>query len=1450
MAMAAGRGLHDVVDRFADASPGAPAAEDEGGCWSYQELRAASVRAAAVLVARGLRGDAAPAWAAERPAAPRPVLLLMPRGREWYALCLAAWRLGIPVVALSDDMPDKAAERERAARAVRELRPLAAVVAGDPGQLLPGLPNDCVAWSTDHFFKEAQEEAHVHLGNGTSVVSPDSALLYCYTGGTTKHSKCLVVTHAMALWEMENYATATQSTITSRDRVLCYTSAYWGAASFGQLDIALAFGACCVFVPSETGVEFIAKAIDEYRISVLGTVPSQLRGSYPGGPEGRSPSLRVILTWGEKLPVKLSRSWKEHCHVFELLIASEYWLALWTDCSIWRDPSDGQEKHVYQSLPTLDMLLLTEDGQRLSRRAEGSVGEFLLTGPTVSPGYLGPDGHIGAGTENDSAYVRLDDKVYFRSRDRLRLVRGSGMVYCGRADSLAKKGGTWVDLEAMEEAVVALPGVSSAVVLGGDELDVFLIMEPPERHVGPMRRALEQIRRVAGSGCRLHVRSELPLHPATAKIDRRALRTQLDGVRGREADHVAYFRWLHGRMLLGYATWYLPAVLLVALPSLALWPPRQAVLVMAARLLLMPYLWAASAHVLDACSSRGDRAFFDWPLGRLDLLLFAAAFLPWCCLHIVLVASLATVAWLRDRRHWTVVVCAIGTAAWCIACGADPRIWLGGSLAARTIGAAPWCIAAVVAVLVLGYRRYTFYLSLPLCFFVLLPKWMFDEWQWRCRCDEARLRRLLRHCFDLCPQPRQWDGSWWWTDEQKNAYWAGRGSFTNVRLKSTLGGWATTLHFVADVRPALPGSVRSAAGASGGTAGGPLSSALAALVERAGGSTEALGALDSLQAITLAELVRKELGSVVSVAEVLRCPDFEQLMEKVASSRAAAASGQAALDRPREDPAGCPDGDGAYRVYTMQFKRMPVDWMVRYTGPGHLDLAALQRAADRLVARHSALRTAESPDEPLRDQMDKVAALWQLWASVCGNDGRLWRLLSAVAGGCLFQCWPRTVLRTAETARVTLRTPEDGSPRDKKWDHATDDEYIHECIREMAVHHRWPFDLFVVPLFKQVPPGTSKPKDAAEAALRLPPEAVSWYMYCGICHAYSDGASGQALMSDLLRFYSEESGVAQIEPLPPVPEQLSLLQRRLRPSLRGRTPGAAPDPNNDVFHEVICEDWGRRGGFCSRIFFDKPVLATMRAAAVDVMGCGSDIAWLTAIMGSMFRLFPEQKCIRLALKVACRDGPGELQMVGFLSEHRLLAVDILDPETSTLMDIAETIGSARRSRAWRAPMPYEAGLTVFVNIVSAMVDGLPAGFKHIVKPSGVASGFVGNGYCHLNIRIDQLSATDFDFRIFHWDDKWGWSWYLLFADALGNTIQDMATRPHETLLPRGPPPGASTAGPLAGVKRPAEEAAGEVAGEQQSWSRSSEPGAGAEGPAAEPLAGESRRRKVPRVEVP
>ena len=270
----------------------------------------------------------------------------------------------------------------------------------------------------------------------------------------------------------------------------------------------------------------------------------------------------------------------------------------------------------------------------------------------------------------------------------------------------------------------------------------------------------------------------------------------------------------------------------------------------------------------------------------------------------------------------------------------------------------------------------------------------------------------------------------------------------------------------------------------------------------------------------------------------------------------------------------------------------------------------------------------------------------------------------------------------------------DGRVRDPRWDWASHDQYIHSVFDDLLKPRRWPFDVAVAPLFH----GTAAGHSAIEAALSKPASEVAWYIYCSITHAYSDGLSGQALFADLLRFYHEERETqggpssAAKEELGPTPEPLALLQRRLWRSLC--KPGNLPEPNDDLYHESICDDWGRRAGQSRRIYFHPNVTRTLRLAARHCFGCSVDLAWLTAIMCTMFRLFPQQPRMLLILKASCRDGPGQGQMVGFLSEARLIAVDAGDLATANIWEVHKLIDSARLARDWRAPEPFEFGLCV------------------------------------------------------------------------------------------------------------------------------------------------------------
>jgi len=1376
-------GILQVYERHAAQYPNHPAVCDQAGTWTWAELNHEGKRVAAALAeyvslvnAHKVSGEhtASPVHAGAR-----PVALAIPRSRQWYALCLGAWRLGIPVVALSNDLPDKAAERSRASKVAELLQPMLLITDGDPEAVLPSRCDDCVVLTASQIFS----------GTGTNTctadfASSDSILCYVYTGGTTKHSKCVAVTHAMALWEVKHYAGALGHSVNHLDRVLQYSSVYWGAAVFGQLDVALAFGACTVIVYAPQP-EDLARACEQHRISVLGVVPSQLRGAWPAGPASKPQCLRVLISWAEKLPPRLAQEWRQHVQLFELLLASEYWLSFHSDCTVWRDPADGTMKHVLRALPGLDMLLLKEDG---TRAGVGSCGELLLSGPTVSPGYVGPDRVIGAGPENDAAFRWVEGRRYLRTRDRLFQIPGGGFAYYGRVDALTKRGGAWVDLEAMQASTTELPGVSSVALVAGEEnLDAFVVLDPVP--VDSFNRVVGRVRSKLGSGCRVHVWESLPLHAATAKVDRNQLQQVVAGVRARSMQWLERLAQVQRRMLMGYLWWHVFCISTVAGLSYLPYNGNQTVTNVLARVFLMPYLWAASLYALGG--TKGERKTYSWRFSPCDILILVTAFVPPELMTHVFACACAYVLWKRDRPFLAsraIMMISVGVCAFAV----SETLW-------KQCFNFP--ILLFTGLLLVAPSRVWFFTSLPLCYLLALPKWIRDEWNWRVDCDKVRLRHAVFRC---CPFLRHkvFDGSIPWNPCSTAVDWR------RINLCHWKDGMAVNISFWHPVSPlkfikqnaetngANAGCSFAPTAASTGPASlGPKNSIthqVSALVERLGGHPPSLGALDSLQAIGLVESIRRHMGLAITVTDVLRSTDVHELASKLLGTNQACVS--ASLMAQSHDFFSRPDSDGSYRLYMMRFPQSPVDWYVKFGGPGHLDVSALQRATDRLIQRHSALRTIESPDEAMREAMDRAAATWQLCASCWGGRQLVWSQVATIASHMLFACWPRTVCRTAQAARVQIRIPEGPRVREESYDYIDDDEYVFWIVSQLRREHRWPFDIFVVPLYKGTgsssgagnATASSTSKNAAQIAEKLPAEDVQWYIFAGITHAYSDGACGQALFGDLLRMYAEEASLTPPSDAPIPAEPMALLQRRLKKSLNGRLPGDS-DPGNDVYHEILCEDWGKRSGMQKRIILEHDVAQILHSAAMEVIGCGIDVAWLTAITAALYRLFPSEQCFHLVLKCACRDGPGEAEMIGFLSEQRIIPVDVGNSRMASLLDIVQCIDATRKSRTWRAPVPYEAGLCVYINIVSSMIDSLPLGCRQIMREAPMPKGWT-EAYSHLNVRLDQRTTLDWDFRIFHWDSHWGWDWGTYFAAALGSVIEAMATCPTAAIVPSNLPP--------------------------------------------------------------
>lgn len=148
----------------------------------------------------------------------------------------------------------------------------------------------------------------------------------------------------------------------------------------------------------------------------------------------------------------------------------------------------------------------------------GDDGELLLSGPQITPGYLG-----GVGGDR---FVESDGKRWFLSGD---IVEVDGDVYfCkGRLDSQIKLAGYRIELMDIETHVRLFPGISDAVCLkdgeAGKEHLVCVAEAQGEIDDKALRAALRDVLPAYMVPSRYHVLADFPRNK-NGKVDRKAVR--------------------------------------------------------------------------------------------------------------------------------------------------------------------------------------------------------------------------------------------------------------------------------------------------------------------------------------------------------------------------------------------------------------------------------------------------------------------------------------------------------------------------------------------------------------------------------------------------------------------------------------------------------------------------------------------------------------------------------------------------------------------------------------------------------------------------------------------------------------------------------------------------------------------------------------------------------------
>ncbi|WP_435360538.1 o-succinylbenzoate--CoA ligase [Haloarchaeobius sp. DFWS5] len=429
---------------------------------------------------------------------------------EYVMLLFAAMRRGVTLVPLnvrnSADELTVAASRADLGLLVceSETEVLARSVA----------PADCPVASVD----DPEDDAVEPLSGGDAYARPsrltrDTETLLMFTSGTTGRPKGVRLT----LGNLVASATASafRLGITRRDRwLVCLPMYHMGGLA--PVVRSMLYGTTAV-VQSAFDPESIARVIDEHQITGVSLVPTMLRRLLD---DGWSPPehLRFVLLGG----AAASRELLDRALAAGVPVFPTYGMTEASSQIATATPEQVAEfpDTVGQPLVNTQVRVLAADGSHCD---VGETGELVVSGPTVTPGYLDDEHTDAAFSEHgfhtgDLGHRDVDGRLWVT----------------GRADDRIVSGGENVDPELVASAIRDHPKVGDVAVVGladaewGERVAALVVPTAGEAELSEETVRVWCRERLADYEVPKTVRfaRELP-RTASGTIDREAVRERL-----------------------------------------------------------------------------------------------------------------------------------------------------------------------------------------------------------------------------------------------------------------------------------------------------------------------------------------------------------------------------------------------------------------------------------------------------------------------------------------------------------------------------------------------------------------------------------------------------------------------------------------------------------------------------------------------------------------------------------------------------------------------------------------------------------------------------------------------------------------------------------------------------------------------------------------------------------
>ena len=492
--------VHDCVAAQAARTPSAVAVEMGARRMTFVDLDRRSNRVAHCLRALGVRPGVG-------------VGVFLERSPELIVALLAVLKAGGHYVPLAADYP---ADRIAFMRDDAKL----AVLLASPSQSPPS--GGATVLHLDESLIEFADSPDAALSSGAT---PEDPAYVIYTSGSTGRPKGVVVPHRAVVnyihWMRTAFPHDTSDAVLQKAPV-SFDASVW------ELYLPLFSGARMVLARAggASDASYLVEALQQYAITSVQFVPSQLQVLLEVGGLERCGDLRRLFCGGEALPSELLE------RVAQVLPRVEVTnLYGPTETTVYSTRWTLERAHFDGSAPIGRPIANTQVyvlDAALQPMPIGVAGELYIAGAGVAHGYLGREA-LTAERFVANPFARDPRARMYRTGDRVRWRADGALEYLGRIDHQVKLRGHRIELGEVESTLAQHPGISAAAAIiredvPGDKRLVAYVVAAGQGDLGPaalreyVRRSLPEIMVPSA----VVVLEQLPLN-ANGKLDRKAL---------------------------------------------------------------------------------------------------------------------------------------------------------------------------------------------------------------------------------------------------------------------------------------------------------------------------------------------------------------------------------------------------------------------------------------------------------------------------------------------------------------------------------------------------------------------------------------------------------------------------------------------------------------------------------------------------------------------------------------------------------------------------------------------------------------------------------------------------------------------------------------------------------------------------------------------------------------